>query len=247
MKGVIATIAPNAPMLDITHGVPAQSIVAGAIALRESWRFFPKRTVFLVVIDPGVGTVRLPIAIETRAGARFVGPDNGVMSLAAEAAGIRRVVVLESERYRLPDASTTFHGRDIFAPAAAHLAAGTRIAALGPDLASIERIDLPRPEIGRGRIRGEVIYVDGFGNLVTNITREDIAQLPLSFPGRQVWVRMQKGAPMKIFNTYGDAPPDAILATFGSFELLEIAVRNGNAAGRLGRRAGASVVAQVAR
>ncbi len=247
MKGVIAKIAPDAPVIDITHGVPPQSIVAGAIGLRESWRFFPKRTVFLVVVDPGVGTVRLPIAIETRAGARFVGPDNGVLALAAEDAGIKRSVVLESARHRLPRASSTFHGRDIFAPAAAYLAAGTRLGALGPDLARIEPLNLPQPDATGDRVRGEIIYIDAFGNLVSNITRENIARLRTSFPGQQVSVRIAKGAPMKIFNTYGDAPSDAILATFGSFELLEIAMRNGNAADRIGCGIGASVIARITR
>jgi len=247
MKGVIAKIAPDAPIIDITHGIPPQSVVAGAIALRESWRFFPRRTVFLAVVDPGVGTVRLPIAIETRAGARFVGPDNGLLALAAEDAGIRRVVVLESERHRMPQASTTFHGRDIFAPAAAYLASGTRMGELGPALARIEPLDLPQAELTDREIRGQVIYVDGYGNLVTNIRRDDLARLPVSFPGKQVSVRIEKRAPVKIFNTYGDAPSGAILATFGSFELLEIAMRNGNAAERLGCSVGAAVIARVAR
>ncbi|MGB3551219.1 MAG: SAM-dependent chlorinase/fluorinase, partial [Candidatus Binatus sp.] len=98
MKGVIASIAPGAAVIDITHGIPAQSVVAGAIALREAWRYFPARTVFLAVVDPGVGTARAPIAIETRAGARFVGPDNGLLWLAANQAGIKRIVKLTSPR-----------------------------------------------------------------------------------------------------------------------------------------------------
>ena len=111
---------------------PRTVIVAGAIALRESWRFFPQRTVFLAVVDPGVGTARAPIAIETRAGARFVGPDNGLLWLAAKEAGIKRIVELTSPRHRLTNVSATFHGRDIFAPAAAYLWRGTPISALGP-------------------------------------------------------------------------------------------------------------------
>src|SRR5579864_6618069 len=134
MKGVIASIAPGAPLIDITHGVPPQSIAAGAIALAQTWRLFPPRTVFLVVVDPGVGTARLPVAIQTRAGARFVGPDNGVLSLALEEAGPSRAVELRAPRYRLARVSTTFHGRDIFAPAAAHLWRGVRLGALGPAL-----------------------------------------------------------------------------------------------------------------
>src|ERR1700719_939708 len=114
MKGVIASIAPRATVIDITHGVPAQSVVAGALCLRESWAYFPTRTVFLAGVDPGVGTARAPIAIETRAGARFIGPDNGLLCLAANQAGIKRIVKLTSARYRLTNVSATFHGRDIF-------------------------------------------------------------------------------------------------------------------------------------
>src|SRR5579863_6246151 len=121
MKGVIASIAPGAQVIDLTHGIPPQAIGAGAIALEQSWRYFPARTIFVAVVDPGVGTGRLPIAVESKAGARFVGPDNGVLWSAARQAGIRRIVELRSPRYRLSDVSITFHGRDIFAPAAAHL------------------------------------------------------------------------------------------------------------------------------
>ena len=247
MKGVLASIAPAAPLIDITHGIPPQSVVAGAIALRESWRYFPKRTVFLSVVDPGVGTSRLPIAIETRAGARFVGPDNGLLALAAEDAGIERAVRLDSERHRLPRTSSTFHGRDIFAPAAAWLSRGTPLRALGSPLKGLHPLRLPAPAITRGELRGEVLYVDGFGNLVTNLSRRDLARLQSSFPGKQVSVRIKTGAPMKILNTYGDAPAGAILATFGSFELLEIALRDGNAAHRLGCDVGSVVRARVSR
>jgi S-adenosyl-L-methionine hydrolase (adenosine-forming) len=247
MKGVLASIAPDAALLDVTHGVPPQSIAAGAIVLRESWRFFPRRTVFLVVVDPGVGTSRLPIAVETRAGARFVGPDNGVLSLAVHDAGLSRAVRLESNRHRLASLSSTFHGRDIFAPAAAFLSRGTPLGSLGSTLVRIKRLHLPRPDGTAGAIRGEVLYVDAFGNLITNISRNDVARLHSSFPGKQVSVRIRGGAPMKIANTYGDARSGAILATFGSFELLEIAVRDASAATRLGCGVGATVVARMAR
>jgi len=247
MRGVIASIAPDAPVIDITHGIPPQSIVAGAIALRESWRFFPKRTVFLAVVDPGVGTSRLPVAIETRAGARFVGPDNGLLALAAEDAGIVRAVRLESERHRLPRTSSTFHGRDIFAPAAAWLSRGTSLRALGSPLESLRPLRLPQPVVTRNEIRGEVLYVDGFGNLVTNLRRSDLAHLQSSFPGKQVSVRIKAGAPMKILKTYGDAPAGTILATFGSFELLEIALRDGSAARTLDCDVGAVVRARISR
>jgi S-adenosylmethionine hydrolase len=249
MKGVIATIAPRAAVIDITHGIPAQSIVAGAIALRESWRYFPPRTVFLAVVDPGVGTARAPIAIETPAGARFVGPDNGLLWLAANEAGIARIVKLTSPRHRLSSVSATFHGRDIFAPAAAYIWRGTSISALGPALraTSITRLDLPRPVASARAMRGEVIYVDGFGNLVSNIDRRTAEQFGSRFRHKSLSVRIGGGAAVRILDTYADAPKGAPLATFGSFGLLEVAVRDGNAAAHFGAGPGSSVsIAAVA-
>jgi S-adenosylmethionine hydrolase len=243
MKGVIASIAPRTNVIDITHGVVAQCIVAGAMALRESWRYFPPRTVFLAVVDPGVGTARAPIAIETRAGARFVGPDNGLLWLAAKEAGIKRVVKLTSSRHRLTNVSATFHGRDIFAPAAAYLWRGTPISALGPALrsTSIVTLELPRPTESSRELRGEVVYVDGFGNLVSNIDRRTAEQFGSRFRHKSLSVRIKGGAAMGILDTYGDAPKGASLAIFGSFNLLEIAIRNGNAAAKFAAGPGTPV------
>jgi S-adenosylmethionine hydrolase len=243
MKGVIASIAPRANVIDITHGVVAQCIVAGAMALRESWRYFPPRTVFLAVVDPGVGTARAPIAIETRAGARFVGPDNGLLWLAAKEAGIKRVVKLTSSRHRLTNVSATFHGRDIFAPAAAYLWRGTPISALGPALrsTSIVTLELPRPTESSRELRGEVVYVDGFGNLVSNIDRRTAEQFGSRFRHKSLSVRIKGGAAMSILDSYGDAPKGASLAIFGSFNLLEIAIRNGNAAAKFAAGPGTPV------
>ncbi|MGD0120366.1 MAG: SAM-dependent chlorinase/fluorinase [Candidatus Binatus sp.] len=243
MKGVIASIAPAATVIDLTHGIPAQSIIAGAIALRESWRYFPRRTVFLAVVDPGVGTARAPIAIETRIGARFVGPDNGLLWLAANQAGIKRAVKLTSPRHRLTQVSATFHGRDIFAPAAAYLWRGTPISALGPALpaSTINQLELPRPRDSAREVRGEVIYVDGFGNLVSNIDRQTAEQFMTRFRHKSLSVRISGGAAMRLFDAYGDAPKGAPLATFGSFGLLEVALRDGNAAAHFAAGPGTSV------
>jgi S-adenosylmethionine hydrolase len=232
MKGVIASIAPRATVIDITHGVPAQSILAGALSLRESWRYFPSRTVFLAVVDPGVGTTRAPIAIETRAGARLVGPDNGLLWLAANEAGIKRIVKLTSVRHRLTNVSATFHGRDIFAPAASYLWRGTPISALGPPLrrSSIMPLELPRPIASAREVRGEVIYVDAFGNLVSNIDRQVTEQFGPRFHHKSLSVRIRRGAAMRLLDAYGDAPKGVPLAIFGSFNLLEVAIRDGNAA-----------------
>jgi S-adenosylmethionine hydrolase len=242
MKGVIASIAPDTPVIDITHGIPPQAILAGAIVLRESWRYFPPRTIFLAVIDPGVGTARAPIAIETRAGARFVGPDNGVLWLAASAAGIKRIVKLTSTRHRLTNVSATFHGRDIFAPAAAHLSRGTPLTSLGPALRSIEQLDLPSVAQSSRELRGEVIYVDAFGNLVTNIDRARTLHFNACFRDKSLSVRIKPGtAAIPIVDTYAALPKGAPLATFGSFGLLEVAIRDGNAATHFGAGPGSSV------
>jgi S-adenosylmethionine hydrolase len=248
MKGVIASIAPGAPLIDIAHGVPAQSIVAGALALAQSWRLFPPRTIFLVVVDPGVGTAGLPVAVQTRAGARFVGPDNGVLSLALEEAGPARAVELRTPRYRLAPVSATFHGRDIFAPAAAHLWRGVKLEALGPLVRDgLTHLELPEPREGVDELRGEVLYVDGFGNLVSNIGRDALARFEARFPAMRLSVRIGTGAPMEILEAYGDARKGVPLATFGSFELLEIAVRDGSAARRFAAGPGAMVTVRPPR
>ncbi|HTY56292.1 MAG TPA: SAM-dependent chlorinase/fluorinase [Candidatus Binataceae bacterium] len=247
LHGVIASIAPAARVIDITHGVPAQSVTAGALLLRESWRYFPKRTIFVAVVDPGVGTSRRPIAIETSSGARFVGPDNGVLWLAAEQAGYRRAVELRAPRFRLPEVSLTFHGRDVFAPAAAHLWLGAPFKALGPALDSIDRVGLAAVEQSRDELRGTILYVDGFGNLISNIDRETFDRSLASFPRDILFVTIDGGSPIKLCDTYGDAPEGTPLALFGSFHMLEIAVRDGCAAERLAAGAGAIVTVQIKR
>jgi S-adenosylmethionine hydrolase len=241
MKGVIATIAPETRVIDLTHGIAPQSIIEGAIVLRESWRYFPPRTIFLAVVDPGVGTDRAAIAIETRAGARFVGPDNGLMWMAANAAGIKRIVKLTELRYRLPEVSSTFHGRDIFAPAAARLSRGVRVTALGPVTTSITKLELPMPVRSPRELKGEVVYVDGFGNLITNLDRASVDEFCACFPAKSLSVRLKRSAAVRIVDAYGRARKGVPLAIFGSFGLLEVAVRDGNAATRLGLAAGAPV------
>jgi S-adenosyl-L-methionine hydrolase (adenosine-forming) len=245
MKGVLAGIAPNAPLIDITHGIAPQSVTAAAIALNQSWRFFPKHTVFLVVVDPGVGTSRIPIALETKAGARFVGPDNGVLYPAANEAGIGRIVELRAPKYRLVNVSSTFHGRDIFSPAAAWLRRGTPLTSLGPRVAKMTQLTIPAAARRGNTLEGKVIYVDGFGNLVTNIDRSSLDAFGASFRPVTLLVKIGHGTSMKILKAYGDAPSGVPLAILGSFELLEIAVRDGSAASLLGSGEGAPVTVSV--
>ncbi len=247
MRGVIASIAPAAPVIDITHGIPAQSVTAGALILRESRRYFPPKTIFVAVVDPGVGTARRPIAVETSSGARFIGPDNGLLWPAVEQAGYRRAVELRSTRYRLKNVSATFHGRDIFAPAAAHLWLGERFTALGPTLKQIEKLALREVEQSSEALSGSIIYVDGFGNLVSNIDRLSFERFQACFPSQTLFVTIETGSPIELRETYGDAPEGTLLALFGSFQMLEIAVRGGSAAERLAVRPGARVMVRIKR
>lgn len=241
MRGVIASIAPAAWIIDITHGVEPQNVVAGALALRESWRFFPPNTIFIAVVDPGVGTDRRPIAVETRSGARFVGPDNGVLWMAAEQAGFKCAVELRSERYFLAARSSTFHGRDVFAPVGAHLWKGGSLLRMGPSITDLQRLELPEPVERGDELAGTVIYSDTYGNLVSNLSRSRIQALQARFPRQRLLVRIKDNAPLVVSRTYGDVPKNAPLALFGSFEMLEIAVREGNAAQMLAAAPGAEI------
>jgi S-adenosyl-L-methionine hydrolase (adenosine-forming) len=241
MRGMIASIAPGAPIVDITHGVPAHNLMAGALVLRESWRFFPPRSVFVAVVDPGVGTPRRAIAVETRSGARFVGPDNGLLWMAVAQAGFKRAVELQTRKYFLPDQSSTFHGRDIFAPVAANLWNGVSLARLGPIIIDLQCMTLPDPVEDDEELIGVVIYADSFGNLISNLPRARVEALAARFPRRRLLVRIGDGVPFVLSRTYGDVPKNAPLALFGSFEMLEVAVREGNAAEVLAAAPGAEV------
>jgi S-adenosylmethionine hydrolase len=251
MKGVIASISPQAPIIDITHGIPPQQVLAGALVLRESVDFFPRCTVFLGVVDPGVGTGRKPIAVETKNGFRLVGPDNGLLWLAAERAEIKRIVELRSSRYRLPKVSASFHGRDNFAPAAAWLWRGVPMGQFGPPLQTMVQLE-PGGRVveNQNELYGEIIYIDGFGNLITNISRTTLERFARRFQQCRLSIRIKGRAsavtPMrrglKLYKAYAEAPPSAPLAIFGSFDLLEIAVRNGNAARHFNATLGAPIL-----
>jgi S-adenosylmethionine hydrolase len=216
MKGVIAGIAPAAATIDISHHVPPQSVLAGQWLLRASVRYFPPASVILAVIDPGVGTSRRPLAMLS-GGRFFVGPDNGLFT--PWFSGDWQAIELRSAGHRLPAVSATFHGRDVFAPAAAYLAAGTSLADLGPPLTDPVRLLPPEPvNGGSGTIVGEIVYVDHFGNLISNIAAE---------PHGLVLI---KGCRLPVRETYEAVAPGEALALVGSEGQLEIAVRNGSAA-----------------
>jgi S-adenosylmethionine hydrolase len=239
VKGVLATRAPGATVIDLTHGIPPQDVLAGALVLRHAAPYFPPGTIHLAVVDPGVGGTRRPICIETDT-ALFVAPDNGLCSLAAPPERTRRVVHLTDERFFLAPRSTTFHGRDVFAPVAAALATGTPPEALGPPVSDPVRIAVPPVETEPGRLRGAVLYVDRFGNLVTNIEAARLA----AFPRRAVSTTIGGVQVRGIATAYADVERGALLAVIGSWGLLEIARRDGSAAGALGVGVGAPVVVE---
>lgn len=173
MKGVILGIAPDARIVDLTHEVPAQDVRAGAYLLRSAVPYFPRGAIHVAVVDPGVGTRRRALVVATRT-AFFVGPDNGLFSLVATRAETRGIWDVSRSRYRLTKQSRTFHGRDVFAPIAARLATGVAPSELGTRLRTMQRLTAPRVRREKARTRGEVIWSDRFGNLITNITRADV-------------------------------------------------------------------------
>lgn len=237
MKGVIANVAPESTVWDASHEIPPGDIRAAAWTLRRYWQHYPPDTVHIVVVDPGVGGERSAVAVHV--GSQYiVAPDNGVLSGVFEDREPDRIIELISPEWRRDPVSYTFHGRDIFAPAGAHLAAGLDIDSLGPEKKEAETFELPKPERRGGIVYGEVMHVDRFGNLITNIPFNWIGQTPL------VRVEGKSVGPLKRF--YADVEPGEALAVIGSMDLLEISVRDGSATEFLGHGRGASVSATAA-
>ena len=237
MKGVALGICPDANLVDITHNIPAQDIVAGALELAAAYRYFPLGTVFLVVVDPGVGSSRRGVAVEA-GDYRFVGPDNGVLSIALEQAPARSIVELTDGRFARPDGSRTFEGRDRFAPAAAWLAKGVEVGSLGRPARDLTRLELPRPQLTTEGVVGVVLRVDNFGNLVTNIDRGTFEE---SLHSRRPVIRLGDRELSTFVSTYADALPGELCALFGSSGYLEVAVSQGNASHDLAAGRGTAV------
>lgn len=234
MKGVILKISPNTQIVDITHSVPSHDIRAGAFALMCSYKYFPEGSVHVAVVDPEVGSKRLAIAIKTRH-YWFVGPDNGVLSYALQEQDVLDIRAIENQKVRLEGVGSTFHGRDIFAPAAAHIAKGINPEFIGRKLRSF--VSLPFPEVSRrdNRITGEVIYIDRFGNVITNIKFSGMDE----FYGWSVVVGRKKLA--SVLGCYADVRDGEAVAVCGSSGFIEVAVRNGSAAEKLNLKTGTKI------
>lgn len=225
VKGVILGINPRAHLVDITHQVPPGSILDAAFILLQTYAFFPEGTVHLAVVDPGVGGRRRPIAVRTR-GHLFVGPDNGLFWPVVHGSPSCRIVDLQEERYFLPKISETFHGRDIFAPVAAHLSLGVDIGLLGPSITDPTPLMIPSPEETDRLLRGQVMRVDHFGNLITNIREETFRGF---LGGGRAVLRMEKIRIDGIGRTYSDVAPGEATALIGGTGYLEISVHLGRA------------------
>lgn len=237
MKGVILSICPDAKIVDLSHAIAPQNVRAGAVALADVAPLYPPGTIHVAVIDPGVGSDRAIVYAEI-AEQRFVCPDNGLLTLLASREKPRKIRAITERRWMRTEVSATFHGRDIMAPAAAHLAAGVDPDELGPSHADLIHLEMPGAEKLANSISGEVASIDSFGNLVTNITRDMLADVPTD---ESVAVTCDEHETRGIFTTYADQPEMTLIALVGSTDLLELAIVGDSAAAMLGVKAGTPV------
>ena len=237
--GVMARIAPQSIMIDLTHAIERQQVLQGALVLARATAFMPSDAVYLAVVDPGVGSDRRNVAVETTSGAILVGPDNGLLSMAWRSlGGAVRAFEISSVDVVLPTESKTFHGRDVFAPAAAHLAAGLPIEQLGAalQLGDLELVDLPGPMVAPGKVGARVVGVDGFGNVQLNVRLEDLERAGL---GHRLTLGGKTAPRVGVFADLREGALGAIVDSQGYVALV---VNRGSASELLGLRPGATVV-----
>jgi S-adenosylmethionine hydrolase len=247
MKGTMLSIAPQARLVDVTHQIDPQDVMESAFVLKAAQPFFPDGPVHLLVVDPGVGTERRAVALR-HDGHWYVGPDNGVFPLVLDGETPEAMVELDNpDAWRTETPSTTFHGRDIFSPAAAHLAAGRSLGALGTPIDTLESLHWAEPTTADGTVQGWIVHVDHFGNCITNIRRSTLRQAldldravgPDELPPVEAYVGNTILETMG--TTYGDVAEEEPLLLFGSIGFLEVSVNGGNAAERLAIRKGDSI------
>ena len=238
VKGVLLSINPSLQLVDISHEITPQNIQEAGFVLASAFRYYPEGTVHLAVVDPGVGAKRLGLAAATQSHF-FVGPDNGLFDQVFALDPPQQVVSLENPDYQLPQVSTTFHGRDIFAPAAAHLSLGLALEKLGPPITYKIRSSGRALLTDQDELQGEIIHVDRFGNLISNVE--------ISYAGTQIHLQDLRVylADQQVLtgpNTYEEAPPLSPFALIGSSGLLEVSVRNGSAHEVTGKGVGTSIL-----
>ncbi|MCW3983573.1 MAG: S-adenosyl-l-methionine hydroxide adenosyltransferase family protein [Candidatus Bathyarchaeota archaeon] len=234
MKGVILTINPNATLIDITHKVEKYNIRMGAFILASAAPYYPKGAVHVAVVDPGVGTTRRAIIVQTKNGF-FVGPDNGLLMIAAQAQGIEHIYEIANPKFMLPKVSSTFHGRDIFAPAAAHLDRGIAPQEFGPEVTDPVTPKFASVEHKNGALFGEVLHVDDFGNVITNIPKEDLQDGTLKVTLHHLTLQLA------LSETYAETKLHEPTALVGSHGFLELALNQGSFAEKFHVNAGDKV------
>lgn len=253
IKGVMIGIMPQVSLVDLTHGIPPQDVALGRFELAQAVPYFPVGTIHLAVVDPGVGSDRLGIAVDCGQG-WLVGPNNGLFGGVLQRYPARRAVVLNRPQWwRVPDPSFTFHGRDIFAPIAAYLAQGVPLEALGSPLDLTQLVELPwqPPSISAQGIRGHIQAIDGFGNLITTISPQNVLELgTIVWPQNSAWAMTTGGLVygqnrLPLSQTYSDIPPGQPLTLWGSHGYLEIALAQGNAQAYFQAQVGDEVMWQV--
>jgi S-adenosylmethionine hydrolase len=240
---VIKRIAPEAEVLDITHGIPPQHVLQGALVLAHTLKYMPVG-VHVAVVDPGVGGARKPLALRGTDERLYVGPDNGILLVAADRlGGVEQAVEIAEAAYMLESISSTFHGRDVFSPAAAHLASGVDLDKLGPalDPTALVRLEVPQPTIGTARIRATVLSVDRFGNVQLNLTRDHLEQVGI-VPGTQVEVAVAFDRFFAVAaRTFADVRPGDVVLYENSYRHIGLALNQGNAAQAFGTKVGAEL------
>ena len=245
--GVLKRIAPDAQIIDITHGIRPGHVLQAALTLANTLPYMPAG-VHLAVVDPGVGTGRRPLALRDAEGRLHVGPDNGLLIPAADRfGGVVEAHELANSEYALDSVSRTFHGRDLFSPAAAHLSLGVALGELGPpvDPEALVRLDLPAPEVGQSRIRATVLGVDRFGNIALNLSREHLDTVSI-VPGMRVELAVRGNRYYAVAaRTFADAPIGELILYEDSYRSVAIAVSRGSAAAVLGVEEGAEIVLQI--
>lgn len=244
MKGVILGIAPRATLVDITHEIAPQDVGQAAFVIAQSWRYFPNKTIHVIVVDPGVGSERRPLLAEM-AGQYFIAPDNGVLSMVLSREEPARVRHITAEKYFLHPVSRTFHGRDIFATVAGWLSTGLEPSDFGPEITDYVRLSLPAPKPGTRGIEGVVLKIDKFGNVVTNITPRDAPQLFAAAPPA-FRIVIGKHEIISLRNSYAGGAAREIFAILGSMGFLELAMNRGSAAEALGVEKGAGLTVAIA-
>lgn len=221
MKGVMLKINPDLTIVDLTHEIEPHNVLEAALVLGSAYRYFPKDTTHLVVVDPGVGSDRRPILVLTD-NYSFVSPDNGVLSLIFKDPEFKGVFELREKRYFLDKISDTFHGRDIFAPVASWLSRGVKASELGGEIDDYASLPIPEPEVSEGRIKGSIVYIDRFGNLISNITRELFNRVQSASSKRGVEINLGSQRIRKINRYYAEGEKERASALFNSWGNLEI-------------------------